>query len=103
MKFLLTMTIAHLGVIWALPSQSYSQSYVPCPDGLYDTPNCCSKGLLGDWIDCTTPVMRITSAIDFQNQCAVVGKVAACCVRPLIGTSVIFCTNPVGLGPFGYK
>ncbi|KAK5635347.1 hypothetical protein RRF57_011059 [Xylaria bambusicola] len=102
MKFLLTMTIAHLGVIWALPSQLDGQTYVPCPDGLYDTPNCCYRGLLGDWIDCIA-YMRITSAIDFQNQCAVVGKVAACCVRPLIGTSVIFCTNPEGLDPFGDK
>ncbi|KAI1423334.1 hypothetical protein F5Y12DRAFT_546570 [Xylaria sp. FL1777] len=103
MKFLSLIMIAPLGVTWALPSQLESRLYIPCPNNLYDTAYCCSQGPLGDYIDCAYPPITIISAADFQNQCAWIGQVPVCCVRPLIGTPVVFCTNPPGLGPFGSK
>ncbi|KAI1159136.1 hypothetical protein F5B18DRAFT_638031 [Nemania serpens] len=100
MKFLLSVVVAQFGVVWALPPQLESRLYTPCTNNLYDTAYCCAEGLLGDYIDCQYPILTI-SAQDFQNQCAWIGKIAVCCVRPIIGTSVVFCTTPPGLGPFG--
>ncbi|KAI1346822.1 hypothetical protein F5Y01DRAFT_296995 [Xylaria sp. FL0043] len=103
MKLLLSVTMAHLRVIWALPSQLGTRIYIPCPNNLYDTAYCCSQSPLGDYVDCASPALPTTNAADFQNQCAWVGQIPLCCVRPLIGTPVVFCTDPLGLGPFGVK
>ncbi|KAI1110091.1 hypothetical protein F5Y14DRAFT_430223 [Nemania sp. NC0429] len=100
MRFFLLVVVAQLGAVWALPSQLDSRLYTPCANNLYDTAYCCAQGPLGDYLDCAYPILPI-SAADFQNLCAWVGKIAVCCVRPLIGTPVVFCTTPPGLGPFG--
>ncbi|KAI0425128.1 hypothetical protein F5Y09DRAFT_322462 [Xylaria sp. FL1042] len=103
MKLLLSALIVNLGTTWAFPSQLETRTYIPCPNNLYDTAYCCSQGPLGDYVDCAYPALPTTNAADFQNQCASIGKIPLCCVRPLIGTPVVFCTNPPGLGPFGGK
>ncbi|KAI1367938.1 hypothetical protein F5Y08DRAFT_297357 [Xylaria arbuscula] len=103
MKFLLPMAIAYLEAVLAYPSQLHDRGYFPCPNNLYDTAYCCSEGPFGDYVDCTYPVIYPISASDFQDQCAWVGKIAVCCVRPLIGTPAVLCTNPPSLGPFGVK
>ncbi|KAI0100522.1 hypothetical protein GGR51DRAFT_532339 [Nemania sp. FL0031] len=103
MKLLSSIVIAQLGVAWALPSQLESRIYVPCTNNLFDTAYRCTNDVLGGYIDCQTPPITIISAADFQNQCAWIGKLPLCCIRPIIGTLPILCETPPGLGPFGDK
>ncbi|KAI1171181.1 hypothetical protein F4777DRAFT_566374 [Nemania sp. FL0916] len=100
MKFHSLFVVAQLGVAWALSSQLERDIYVPCTDLLYDTAYCCVDDIFNGYTDCQTPPIWPISASDFQNQCAWIGKLPACCLRPIIGTPVLLCSTPPGLGPF---
>ena len=66
MKFLTTVMIAHLTVIWALPSQLHNRVYVPCSNNLYDTAYCCSEGPLGDYLEYVFPLQSyLRQGLDF--------------------------------------
>lgn len=53
MKFLPSIIIAYLGVVWAIPSQAETQAlYIPCTSdtcssGTFNTAFCCERSLLG--------------------------------------------------------
>ncbi|KAI0869687.1 hypothetical protein GGS24DRAFT_146381 [Hypoxylon argillaceum] len=99
MKLLPSIVIAQFGVAWALPSQLESRVYAPCSDIIYDTAYCCAVGPLGDYVDCDPPPIIVISAVDFQNQCAWVGKVALCCLRSILDLLNSLCQTPRGLSP----
>ncbi|KAI0534342.1 hypothetical protein GGR58DRAFT_483113 [Xylaria digitata] len=99
LKSLSSIAIAHIGVAWALPTPADSALYSPCPGDVFNTAYCCSRGFLGNFEACIFPLLPISDEA-FQGQCNLFGKTPVCCVRPLIGTPVLFCVNPPGLNPF---
>ncbi|KAI1127480.1 hypothetical protein F5Y10DRAFT_192514 [Nemania abortiva] len=114
MKLFPWTVIAHLGVVWALPSQAESQAlYIPCSSdtcssGIFNTAYCCERGLLGDVSECqpregtisiaclmvllTFPTALIPlSDQNFQDQCAFLQKSAVCCIPPALLTPPTLC------------
>ncbi|KAI8955151.1 hypothetical protein F4801DRAFT_376829 [Xylaria longipes] len=96
MKLLPSIIIAHLGVVWALPSPAESQIlYVPCSSdtcssGTFNSAYCCERGLVGNVSECQTPLLPLSDK-NFQDQCAFLQKTAVCCIPPALLTSPTLC------------
>ncbi|KAI0440544.1 hypothetical protein F4803DRAFT_466654 [Xylaria telfairii] len=122
MKLLTSIIIASLGVALAFPAQQEeptqqlepskelepaqqvdpsqqdepveSDSLLACVGLLYNTGYCCSEGFLGLYTKCEVPEIPPITVIDFRLQCALAGKEAYCCLRPLIGKVPLICSVP---------
>ncbi|KAI0103164.1 hypothetical protein GGR51DRAFT_524892 [Nemania sp. FL0031] len=93
MKFLLPIIVTHLQLAFALPTEVESrQVYDPCPYPLFDSAYCCTQGTLGQYENCTSPVLLISDDT-FKLSCTLFSKIPACCIPPLIG-ALFLCASP---------
>ncbi|KAI0436951.1 hypothetical protein F4803DRAFT_540532 [Xylaria telfairii] len=96
MKFLSSIIIAYLGVVWAMPSQTETQAlYIPCTSdtcssGTFNTAFCCERSLLGAVSECQIPLIPLSDK-NFQDQCAFVKKKAVCCIPPALLAAPSLC------------
>ncbi|KAI0115730.1 hypothetical protein GGR51DRAFT_501887 [Nemania sp. FL0031] len=97
MKFLLSLIVAHLGAVWALPSQAEENQllYIPCSSdtcssGIFNTAYCCERGLLGNVSECQPPLIPLSDQ-NFKDQCAFLQKSAVCCIPPALLTPPTLC------------
>ncbi|KAI4630264.1 uncharacterized protein J4E88_000177 [Alternaria novae-zelandiae] len=61
-----------------------------CPDGLYNSPQCCATDVLGVvGLNCAVPATTPTSTTGFIAGCAAAGNQAKCCTIPVAGQAVL--------------
>ncbi|KAK4077459.1 fungal hydrophobin [Trichoderma aggressivum f. europaeum] len=66
-----------------------------CPQGLYNSPQCCNSHLLGIFgLDCHTPWEKFYDSEDLRQECSKASETALCCVSP-VRDQAILCQPPL--------